>query len=44
MKHLTEYLWFNTKQRRELVNLTDQIGALVKKSGIREGFCLELVS
>ena len=40
MKHLTEYLWFNTKQRRELVNITETIEALVKKSGVKEGFCL----
>jgi secondary thiamine-phosphate synthase enzyme len=40
MKSLTEYLWFNTKQRRDLVNITDQVEALVKKSGIKEGFCL----
>ena len=40
MKSLTEYLWFNTKQRRDLVNITDTIEALVKKSGVQEGFCL----
>ncbi len=40
MKHLTEYLWFNTTQRRELINITDRIDALVKQSGIREGLCL----
>ena len=40
MKFLTEYLWFNTKQRRELVNITDTVETLVKKSGVKEGFCL----
>lgn len=40
MKHLMEYLWFNTAQRRDLINITDQIEALVKQSGVREGFCL----
>lgn len=40
MKSLTEYLWFNTPKRHDLVNVTDQIEALVKKSGVREGFCL----
>jgi secondary thiamine-phosphate synthase enzyme len=40
MKHLTEYLWFNTPQRRDLVNITDTVEALVKKSGVREGLCL----
>ncbi len=40
MKHLTNYLWFNTPKRRDLVNITETIGALVKKSGVKEGFCL----
>ncbi len=40
MKSLTEYLWFNTPKRQDLVNITDQIEELVKKSGIAEGFCL----
>ena len=40
MKHLTEYLWFNTTSRRDLLNITETIEALVKKSGVREGLCL----
>jgi len=40
MKTLTEYLWFETRKRRELVRLTPQVEALVKKSGIREGMVL----
>ena len=40
MKHLTEYLWFTTKTRRELIKITDTVEALVKKSGIQEGLCL----
>ena len=40
MKSFTEYLWFNTKSRRDLVNITDTVGALVKKSGVQEGLCL----
>ena len=40
MKHLTEYLWFNTAKRRDLINITDAVEALVKKSGVTEGFCL----
>ncbi len=40
MKHLTEYLWFNTKKRQELINITAQIETLVRKSGVQEGFCL----
>jgi secondary thiamine-phosphate synthase enzyme len=40
MTSFTEYLWFNTPKRRDLVNITDQVDALVKKSGIAEGLCL----
>ena len=40
MKSLTDYLWFNTPKRRDLVNITDQIEALVKRSGVQEGLCL----
>ena len=44
MKSLTEYLWFNTPKRRDLLNITDQIEQLVARSGVSEGFCLEPVS
>ncbi len=40
MKSHTEYLWFNTRQRREFVNITDAVERAVRTSGIREGFCL----
>ena len=40
MKSLTEYLWFNTSKRRELVNITDTIAGFVAKSAVKEGFCL----
>jgi secondary thiamine-phosphate synthase enzyme len=40
MKALTEYLWFETKQKRELVRVTDTVAELVKKSGIAEGMAL----
>ena len=40
MKNYTEYLWFNTKNRRELINITDNVAALVDKSKVEEGFCL----
>ena len=40
MRHLTEYLWFNTNQRRDLVNITETVEGLVKKSGVLEGLCL----
>ena len=40
MKALTEYLWFETPQRRDYVNITSQVEALVRKSGVQEGLCL----
>src|SRR3954465_14116052 len=40
MKTFTHYLWMNTPQRKELVNITDDIAAAVTKSGIQEGFIL----
>lgn len=40
MKSLTEYLWFNTKNKREFINITAQVEELVKKSKIKEGLCL----
>lgn len=40
MKSLTEYLTFNTKKRREFVNITPQIEKLVKQSKVKEGLCL----
>lgn len=40
MNSLTEYLKFNIKTRRALVNITPQIENLVKKSKIKEGLCL----
>ncbi|MBI3292516.1 MAG: YjbQ family protein [Elusimicrobia bacterium] len=40
MKSTTEYLWFSTKDRRELINITDEVGKIVTKSSVKEGFCL----
>jgi len=40
VKAFTEYLLFETPQRRALVNVTRQLDALVKKSGVKDGFCL----
>ena len=40
MKSHTEYLWFETAQRRELVRITDTVAAAVRKSGIQEGLAL----
>ena len=40
MKSYTEYLRFNTKDRREMVNISSRVGDAVKKSGVKEGLCL----
>ena len=40
MKSLTEYLVFNIEQRREFINITSEVEALVRKSGVKEGLCL----
>jgi secondary thiamine-phosphate synthase enzyme len=36
----TEYLWFNTKHRQEFIRITDEVAAIVKKSGVRDGMVL----
>lgn len=40
MKFYTEYLWFNTRKKRELVRITEEVEKAVKKSGIQEGMAL----
>jgi secondary thiamine-phosphate synthase enzyme len=40
MRFHTEYLKFQTKQHREYVNITGEVNAALKKSGIREGMIL----
>lgn len=40
MKSHTEYLWFNTKQHREYINITGQVEDALKKSGVEEGMVL----
>lgn len=40
MKAHTEYLWFNTKNLREYVNITDQVSRIVSESGVSEGMVL----
>jgi secondary thiamine-phosphate synthase enzyme len=40
MKSHTHYLWFNTKERHEIIDVTDQVAAEVKKSGVTEGLAL----
>ena len=40
MKHLREELWFNTPNRRDYLNITDKVEALVRKSGVQHGLVL----
>lgn len=40
MKSFTDVLWFNTPKRRDIRNITEDVAARVKASGVREGFCL----
>jgi secondary thiamine-phosphate synthase enzyme len=40
MRSYTEELWFNTKDRYDIVNITSQVEAAVQKSGVKEGLCL----
>jgi secondary thiamine-phosphate synthase enzyme len=40
MKSATEYFWFETREKRDLVNITDRVAAVVAKSGIAEGMVL----
>jgi secondary thiamine-phosphate synthase enzyme len=40
MKSLTEYLTFHVPKRRDYLNITPEIEALVDKSGVKEGLCL----
>jgi secondary thiamine-phosphate synthase enzyme len=40
MKSHTEYLWFNTKAKKEIVPISPQVESAVAKSGVKEGFCL----
>src|SRR5574341_1970614 len=40
MKSYREELWFETKTRRAYINITPQVEATVRKSGIKEGLVL----
>jgi secondary thiamine-phosphate synthase enzyme len=39
IKSVTEYLVFETKRRREMVHITDQVEKIVRNSGIKDGLC-----
>jgi len=40
MKTLRSEIWFETKTRRDYINITDKVQALIDKSGVKEGLCL----
>ena len=40
MKNYKKELWFETKQRREFINITPQIQECLNESGIKEGLAL----
>ena len=40
MKSFRRELWFDVPKRRELRNITGEVEAALKASGIREGLCL----
>ena len=40
MRSKTEYLFFETPQRKELINITTRVAEIVAASQVQEGFCL----
>jgi len=40
MKSHTEYLWFNTKKKREFINITQELERALEKAQIKEGLVL----
>ncbi|MGI6253938.1 MAG: secondary thiamine-phosphate synthase enzyme YjbQ [Aminivibrio sp.] len=40
MKVYTEYLWFETKSRKELVRITSRLDEIVGRSGVTDGMLL----
>lgn len=40
MKSHTEYLWYETKKRREFIDITDTVEEILARSGIAEGMLL----
>jgi thiamine phosphate synthase YjbQ (UPF0047 family) len=40
MKSFRKELWFNTPHRRDYINITPEVEAALRESGIREGLCL----
>ena len=40
MKSHTHYLWFQTKQRQEIIDITAEVESQVQAAQVREGFAL----
>ena len=40
MKSFTQYLWFNTKKKREFINITPELEEVLAAAGIQEGLVL----
>ncbi|MCA9395084.1 MAG: secondary thiamine-phosphate synthase enzyme YjbQ [Candidatus Omnitrophica bacterium] len=40
MKSYKEELWFNTKDRRDYINITPDVQKAINQSGVKEGLCL----
>jgi len=40
MKSYRKELWFNTANRRELINITPQVETCLEESSVKEGLCL----
>ena len=40
MKVSTDYLWLNTKNRYQIVNITHQVEEAIENSKVKEGLCL----
>jgi secondary thiamine-phosphate synthase enzyme len=40
MKSHTQYLWFNTRKKREFINITSELDKALAESGIKEGLAL----
>lgn len=40
MKSHTEYLWFNTEKKRQIVHITETIRKITKDSNVKEGYVL----
>jgi secondary thiamine-phosphate synthase enzyme len=40
MKSYSKYLWFNTSNKQELINITPEVRQALKESRVKEGLCL----